>query len=71
MMQATHPLLAHAAGPTLLPYLDNPHIREIRVTSTGRCFVIHSTEGKQRMPDMDPASLNPFLALCASLMGTG
>jgi type IV secretion system protein VirB11 len=63
-----HPLLARAAGP-LLPYLENPAIREIRCTSAGRVFTIHSEEGKQRQPDVSPKVLDSFLSLIADLVG--
>jgi type IV secretion system protein VirB11 len=53
----------------LVAYLENPFIREIRVTSQGRCFVIHSTNGKQRMPDIPLAALDAFLSLIASHYG--
>jgi type IV secretion system protein VirB11 len=63
-------LLAHAAASIgLTPYLDDPAIREIRGTSQGRCFVIHSTNGKQRMPDIPLPALDSFLSLIASHYG--
>jgi type IV secretion system protein TrbB len=63
------PLLTQAADAAgLLPYLDDPLIREIRVTSAGRCFVIHSAHGKQAQPDIAPERLDAFLALAASML---
>jgi Flp pilus assembly CpaF family ATPase len=71
MMRDTHPLLVQAAdGAGILGYLEDPCIREIRCTATGHVFAIHQEHGKQRMPDIVPERLHPFLALCASLMGT-
>jgi hypothetical protein len=61
-------LLARAAG-TLLPHLENPAIREVRCTSAGRVFTIHSEQGKQRQADLDPKALDSFLALVADMVG--
>jgi Flp pilus assembly CpaF family ATPase len=68
MLVDTHPHLARAAGP-LLPHLENPLIREIRCTSLGRVFTIHSDEGKQQQDDLDPRQLDGFLSLIADAVG--
>ena len=68
MMVETHPHLALRAGP-LLPFLLDPQIREIRCTSAGRVFVIHSEEGKRREAEMDPQTLDGFLSLIADIVG--
>ena len=62
------PLLARAAE-ALLPHLENPAIREVRCTSAGRVFTIHSEQGKQRQADLDPKALDSFLALVADMVG--
>lgn len=65
----THPAIAREAGP-LLPFLLDPQIREIRCTSAGRVFTIHSEHGKQRQADYDPQLLDGFLMLIADHVGT-
>jgi type IV secretion system protein VirB11 len=42
---------------------------EIRVTSAGRCFVVRFGLGKERVEDVDPFSLDVFLALIADMVG--
>jgi type IV secretion system protein VirB11 len=64
----THPAIAREAGP-LLPFLLDPQIREIRCTSAGRVFTIHSEHGKQRQADYDPQLLDGFLMLIAHEVG--
>ena len=64
----THPHIAREAGP-LLPLLLDPQIREIRCTSAGHVFTIHSEQGKQRQPDYDPHLLDGFLMLIADEVG--
>lgn len=62
--------LSHAAAVLgITPYLDDPHIREIRITSLGHCFVIHSLKGKLPCPDVCIDHLDAFLALIASHHG--
>src|SRR5215218_6362137 len=62
------PLLAHAAEAAgLLPDLEDPSVREIRVTGAGRCFVLTRT-GKQSRPAILPQRLDAFLALATSLL---
>lgn len=62
--------LAHAANVLgIIPYLDNPNIREIRITSQGHCFVIDSTIGKRTMPDVCLDHLDSFLSLIAAHHG--
>jgi Flp pilus assembly CpaF family ATPase len=68
MIADTHPLLAHAAGP-LLPYLEDPEVMEIRVTSQGRCFVVTFGVGKQQVADVDGTTLETFLAVVAAMVG--
>ena len=68
MIQTSHPYLARTAGP-LLPFLQDPLIREVRCTSAGRVFTIHSDEGKQRQADVSPKVLDSFLSLIADLVG--
>lgn len=64
----THPHIAREAGP-LLPLLLDPQIREIRCTSEGHVFTIHSVHGKERHPDYDPDLLDGFLMLIADEVG--
>jgi P-type conjugative transfer ATPase TrbB len=68
MIAAIHPLLAHAAG-ALLPYLEDPEIIEIRVTSAGRSFIVKFGLGKSSIPNIDAQTLDIFLAIVASLVG--
>jgi type IV secretion system protein VirB11 len=68
MITTSHPYLARTAGP-LLPFLQAPLIRELRCTSAGRVFTIHSDEGKQRQADVSPKVLDSFLSLIADLVG--
>jgi type IV secretion system protein TrbB len=68
MLEEAYPHLARSAGP-LLPLLQDPQIREIRCTSAGRVFAIHSDEGKQQHPNLDPRVLDGFLALVADAVG--
>lgn len=68
MIAEAYPHLARAAGP-LLPLLTDPAIREIRCNSNGRVFAIHSDEGKQEHPALDPHQLDGFLALVADHVG--
>lgn len=68
MLTDTHPAIAREAGP-LLPFLLDPQIREIRCTSAGRVFTIHSQHGKQRQADYDPRLLDGFLMLVAHEVG--
>lgn len=68
MLTITHPALAREAGP-LLPWLLDPQIREIRCTSAGRVFTIHSARGKERQADYDPRLLHGFLSLVADVVG--
>jgi type IV secretion system protein VirB11 len=49
--------------------LLDPQIREIRCTSAGRVFTIHSEYGKQRQEDYDPQLLDGFLMLIAHEVG--
>ena len=61
-------VLERAAG-ALVPFLDDPQVREIRCTSAGRVFTIHAEHGKQRQADQDPVHLDRFLAQIADWVG--
>jgi type IV secretion system protein VirB11 len=63
-------LLSHATALLgITPHLDNPAIREIRITSEGLCFLIHSTQGKVEGSPVCLDYLDAFLALIASHHG--
>ena len=68
MLADIAPHLARSAGP-LLPLLNDPQIREIRCTSSGRVFAIHSDEGKRQHADLDAVVLDGFLSLVADHVG--
>jgi type IV secretion system protein VirB11 len=70
MWHDTHARLAQAAG-ALLPYLDDPEVLEVRVTSAGRVFVVRFGQGKhQVLADYPADALDTFLALVADLAGS-
>jgi type IV secretion system protein VirB11 len=68
MLSDTHPRLAQAAGP-LLPYLDDPGVIELRVTSAGSVFVVRFGLGKEHVGTCLLAVLDTFLALVADMVG--
>jgi type IV secretion system protein VirB11 len=68
MLAAYNQRLAEAAGP-LLPYLDDPAVLEVRVTSGGRVFVVWFGRGKEAKGLCPPAVLDRFLSLIAHQVG--
>src|SRR5262245_14904876 len=68
MLAKLHPRLAQAAG-ALLPYLDDPEVIEVRVTSAGTVFVVRFGLGKEQVGLCPSAVLDTFLALVADLVG--
>ncbi len=63
-----HQLLWYTAGP-LRPYLEDPDVMKVRVTSRGRCFIEVFGRGKQRVDDVSSVQLDMFLAAVAPLAG--
>src|ERR1043166_2000540 len=68
MLSETHPRLAQAAGP-LLPYLEDPEVIEVRVTSAGKVFIVRFGLGKEQVGTCPASVLDTFLALVANLVG--
>jgi type IV secretion system protein VirB11 len=61
-------LFNQSAG-SLLQYIDDPDIMEIRVTGTGRTFLIKFGLGKERVADTDEQTLDDFLRIVAHIVG--
>jgi Flp pilus assembly CpaF family ATPase len=61
-------LFNQSAG-TLLQYIDDPEIMEIRVTGTGRTFLVKFGLGKERVDDTDEQTLDDFLRIVAHIVG--
>ncbi len=68
MLHDFHPRLARAAGPLGI-YLDDPEVIEVRVTSTGRVFVVRFGFAKEQVEDCPAQALDTFLALVADMVG--
>src|ERR1043166_2296417 len=68
MLADTQPRLAQAAGP-LLPYLDDPEVIEVRVTSAGKVFIVRFVLGKEQVGTCPASVLDTFLALIADMVG--
>jgi Flp pilus assembly CpaF family ATPase len=61
-------LFNQSAG-TLLQYINDPEIMEIRVTGTGRTFLVKFGLGKERVADTDEQTLDDFLRIVAHIVG--
>jgi hypothetical protein len=66
MKPALRNLFNQSAG-TLLHYIDDPEIMEIRVTATGRTFLLKFGLGKERGEDTDEETLDDFLRIVAHM----
>ena len=54
----------------MLPYLQDQGVMELRVTSTGAAFVVTFGQGKQRVENVPASTLDSFLCIIASMVGT-
>jgi type IV secretion system protein TrbB len=61
-------LFEQSAG-SLLSYLQDPEIMEIRVTGTGRTFLVRFGLGKERVEDTLESTLDNFLRVVAHIVG--
>jgi Flp pilus assembly CpaF family ATPase len=68
MKETLRDLFNQSAG-TLLKYIDDPEIMEIRVTGTGRTFLVKFGLGKERVDDTDEQTLDDFLRIVAHIVG--